>query len=198
MPPGPWRRALPARTVNQFEPPWSMAHEIAKLMLEQAGTFLEPTEAIRVAMTPELGDPLAVPALPQARESPPCQARPCPVFGLGPLRVVANWRRPTLPELMTMRVWSTVSSCNAPRRTPPPEPPPTCFHSVFLTRPLGSGRLACTARLSESPPLLEEPCLKVVSLSRLPHPIPRHFGCFSRARLEDKIVGREARTIDSP
>ncbi len=43
-----------------------MAHEIAKLMLEQAGTFLEPTEAIRVAMTPELGDPLAVPALPQA------------------------------------------------------------------------------------------------------------------------------------
>jgi hypothetical protein len=34
-----------------------MAHEIAKLMLEQAGTFLERTEAIRVAMS--LGMPLA-------------------------------------------------------------------------------------------------------------------------------------------
>ncbi len=33
-----------------------MAHEIAKLMLEQAGTFLERTEAIRVAMS--LGMPL--------------------------------------------------------------------------------------------------------------------------------------------
>jgi len=76
-------------------------------------------------VTPELGDPLAVPALPQAAESPMCQARLCPVCGQGQLRVVANWRRPTLPELMTMRVWSTVSSCNAPRRTPPPERPPT-------------------------------------------------------------------------
>ena len=28
-----------------------MAHEIAKLMLEHAGTFLERTEAIRVAMS---------------------------------------------------------------------------------------------------------------------------------------------------
>ena len=28
-----------------------MAHEIAKLMLEQAGTFLERAEAIRVAMS---------------------------------------------------------------------------------------------------------------------------------------------------
>jgi hypothetical protein len=28
-----------------------MAHEIAKLMLEQAGTFLERTEAVRVAMS---------------------------------------------------------------------------------------------------------------------------------------------------
>jgi hypothetical protein len=34
-----------------------MAHEIAKLMLEQAGTFLERTEAIRVAMS--LGMPLS-------------------------------------------------------------------------------------------------------------------------------------------
>ena len=33
-----------------------MAHEIAKLMLEHAGTFLERTEAIRVAMS--LGMPL--------------------------------------------------------------------------------------------------------------------------------------------
>jgi hypothetical protein len=28
-----------------------MAHEIAKLMLEHAGTFLERTEAVRVAMS---------------------------------------------------------------------------------------------------------------------------------------------------
>ena len=33
-----------------------MAHEIAKLMLEHAGTFLERTEAIRVALS--LGMPL--------------------------------------------------------------------------------------------------------------------------------------------
>lgn len=33
-----------------------MAHEIAKLMLEHAGTFLERTEAIRVAIS--LGMPL--------------------------------------------------------------------------------------------------------------------------------------------
>lgn len=33
-----------------------MAHEIAKLMLEHAGTFLERAEAIRVALT--LGMPL--------------------------------------------------------------------------------------------------------------------------------------------
>ena len=33
-----------------------MAHEIAKLMLEHAGTFLERAEAIRVAMS--LGMPL--------------------------------------------------------------------------------------------------------------------------------------------
>jgi hypothetical protein len=33
-----------------------MAHEIAKLMLEHAGTFLERTEAIRTAMS--LGMPL--------------------------------------------------------------------------------------------------------------------------------------------
>jgi hypothetical protein len=33
-----------------------MAHEIAKLMLEHAGTFVERTEAIRVAMS--LGMPL--------------------------------------------------------------------------------------------------------------------------------------------
>ncbi len=34
-----------------------MAHEIAKLMLEQAGTFLERAEAIRTALS--LGMPLA-------------------------------------------------------------------------------------------------------------------------------------------
>jgi hypothetical protein len=33
-----------------------MAHEVAKLMLEHAGTFLERTEAIKVAMN--LGMPL--------------------------------------------------------------------------------------------------------------------------------------------
>ena len=33
-----------------------MAHEIAKLMLEHAGTFLERTEAVRVAIS--LGMPL--------------------------------------------------------------------------------------------------------------------------------------------
>jgi hypothetical protein len=34
-----------------------MAHEIAKLLLEHAGTFLERAEAVRVAMS--LGMPLA-------------------------------------------------------------------------------------------------------------------------------------------
>lgn len=34
-----------------------MAHEIAKLLLEHAGTFLERTEAIRTALS--LGMPLA-------------------------------------------------------------------------------------------------------------------------------------------
>jgi hypothetical protein len=69
----------------------------------------------------EPGDPLAMPALPEAAEFPTCQSRPCPVCGQGELRVVANWRRPTLPELMAMRVWSAASSRNAPRQTPPPK-----------------------------------------------------------------------------
>jgi DNA-binding transcriptional MerR regulator len=34
-----------------------MAHEVAKLMLEHAGTFIERTEAIKVALS--LGMPLA-------------------------------------------------------------------------------------------------------------------------------------------
>ena len=41
---------------SDFLLPASMTHEIAKLMLEHAGSFLERAEAIRVAMS--LGMPL--------------------------------------------------------------------------------------------------------------------------------------------
>ena len=43
------RRSLPGRGL-------AMAHEIAKLLLEKAGTFLERTEAIKVAL--KMGMPL--------------------------------------------------------------------------------------------------------------------------------------------
>jgi hypothetical protein len=71
--------------VEGAEPGWagSMAHEIAKLLLEYAGTFVERTEAVNVAIS--LGMPLSEieeyldwldSVRPPRSESPPREDRP--------------------------------------------------------------------------------------------------------------------------